>query len=143
MIEPSPSGRSAGRGHHQPERPGDRHRPDLREGRQGHPQPDAGLRPGHGLRLHRDARQPLDHGPVAGVVARRRPAGATSSGARRARRIVIQNVLNKKIEKRIDLKTVDEPESPALLARRQVAWRSRPCRTAGRTSSRSTWPPRR
>ena len=28
--------------------------------------------------------------------------------------IVIQNVLNKKIEKRIDLKTVDEPESPAF-----------------------------
>jgi len=28
--------------------------------------------------------------------------------------IVIQNVLNRKIEKRIDLKTVDEPESPAF-----------------------------
>jgi len=30
--------------------------------------------------------------------------------------IVIQNVLNKKLEKRIDLKTVDEPESPAFSA---------------------------
>ena len=30
--------------------------------------------------------------------------------------IVIQNVLNKKIEKRIDLKSVDEPESPAFSA---------------------------
>ena len=67
--------RPAGGGHHQPERPGDRHRPDLGEGRQGHPQPHARLRPGHGLRLHRDARQPLDHRPVAGVVAGRRSPG--------------------------------------------------------------------
>ena len=44
------------------------------QGRLRHPQPDQGLRPGQGLRVHRHARRPLDHGAVAVVVGDRRSA---------------------------------------------------------------------
>ncbi len=45
-----------GRGR-QPQGSGARHRPDVDQGRQGHPQPDRRLQQGQGLRVHRHARR--------------------------------------------------------------------------------------
>ncbi len=61
-----------GRGR-QPQGPGARHRPDVDEGRQGHPQPDRRVQQGPRLRVHRDAgRLPRQRRAVDVVGAGRR-----------------------------------------------------------------------
>ena len=86
---------------------------DLVEGRVDRPQPDARLRQGHGLRPHRLPRRAA-RDAVDVVVARRATGSPTSSGPRKSARSIIQNVLTRKIEVRIPMKSVDEPESPAF-----------------------------
>jgi len=113
MIEPSPSGDLLAVVTINRRDRENRHRPDLRKDGKVIPQPDPGLRPGHGLRLHRHARGRWNHHSVAGVVARGRP-DRLRGRREKGKSIVIQNVLNKKIETRIDLKTVDEPRVAAF-----------------------------
>ena len=106
--------RRSDRGRHdQPQGPRARHRAPLGQGRLDRPQPDERLRQGHGLRPHRAARRTLEHDAVDVVVAQRRPprvfrAHRERAGAHHPERA------HAKIEERIPMKSVDEPESPSF-----------------------------
>ena len=76
-----PDGRPDRGGDGQPARPGVRRRSRLGEGRPGGAEPDAGVRPGHGLPVHLDPRRALEHGAVADVGAGRRPPRPSSPGS--------------------------------------------------------------
>ena len=66
------------------------------------------------LRVPRHAGRPLDHGARG---CRGRPTATTSRyfvRAEKSRTLILQNVLTRKIEERIDMRTVDDPESPDI-----------------------------
>ena len=101
-------------GHRQPARSRARHRAGVGEGRIDDPQPDQRLRPGPRLRVHRPERHAIR---TRCRGCRGRPP-ATSVAyfvrAEKSRTLILQNVLNRNVEQRIELRTVDDPESPDI-----------------------------
>ena len=130
------------RRHRQPEGSGAGHRARLVEGRLDRPQPDPRVRQGHGLHPHR---------PAGRAAARCRGCRGRRSGDRLAyfvrtekeRTLIVQNVLTRKIEMRIPMKTVDEPESPSFSPDGRTVAFAGAARRASATSSRSISRPRR
>ena len=120
-----------------------RHRPGLVEGRIDRPQPDAAAS---------TRTMGFDHIVQLGERSTTMPWMSWSpKGDRLAyfvrtekeRTLIIQNVLTRKIEERIPMKTVDEPESPSFSPDGQHGGVRRRCAAASATSSRSTSRPRR
>ena len=111
-AEPSPSGDLIAVATRQPEGRRARYRPRVSQGRLGHPQSDQRLRPetraGNTSRRRAVAssRCPGCHGRPAAI------ASPISCGGRKRARSIIQNVLTRKVEEMIEIKTVDDPESP-------------------------------
>jgi hypothetical protein len=70
-----------------------------------------------------------------GSPGRRRRSHRVLRPQEKTRTLILQNILNRNVDSASDMKTVDDPESPDILARRQEGGIRRRCRAASATSS--------